>query len=99
MCYPIDTVKRRLMMQQGLSSSSSSSSSSVTTSVGGVIPSNSVVAHPPRKYKNAFDCFAKILKEEGPRGFYSGLSVNIVRGVSGALLLVGYDEMQKIMKD
>jgi hypothetical protein len=85
------------MMQQGLSSSSSSSSPAVTISVG--VTNNTVVAHPSRKYKNAFDCFAKILKEEGPRGFYSGLSVNIVRGVSGALLLVGYDEMQKIMKD
>lgn len=80
LCYPIDTIKRRLMIQQGLSSSSSSS---------GV----------QRRYRNSLDCLVKILREEGARGLFSGLSVNIVRGVSGALLLVGYDEMKKLLKD
>jgi hypothetical protein len=33
----------------------------------------------------------------GIRGFYQGLTANIFRGVGGALLLVGYDEAQKMV--
>ena len=33
-----------------------------------------------------------ILREEGIRGLYSGLSANLIRGVGGTILLVGYDE-------
>jgi solute carrier family 25 (adenine nucleotide translocator) protein 4/5/6/31 len=42
-------------------------------------------------------CVRQIIRTEGLKGFYSGLSVNLVRGVGGALLLVGYDEVKKIV--
>lgn len=66
-CYPIDSVRRRLMMQAGLPS---------------------LVE---KKYKNSFDCFAKVMRAEGIRGFYLGIGPNIVRSFGSALLLVGYD--------
>ena len=67
-CFPIDTIKRRLMMQQR---------------TNGFIP-----------YKNGYDCMYRILQEEGIRGMFSGLSVNLVRGFSGAVLLVAYDDLK-----
>lgn len=67
MCYPIDSVRRRLMMQAGL-------------------PQNVV-----RKYSGSLDCFKKVAKEEGMKGFYLGIGPNVIRSFGGALLLVGYD--------
>jgi len=67
MCYPIDSVRRRLMMQAGL-------------------PSNV-----ERKYNGSMDCFRKVAKQEGMRGFYLGIGPNVIRSFGGALLLVGYD--------
>jgi hypothetical protein len=43
-------------------------------------------------YRGGVDCLVKILKHEGPRGLFHGLSANLLRGVGGTLLLVGYDE-------
>jgi hypothetical protein len=31
------------------------------------------------------------------RGFYPGIGVNVARGVSGALLLIGYDEIKAML--
>lgn len=50
-----------------------------------------------KKYKNTLDCFAKIFKEEKLGGFFKGAGSNILRGAGGALVLVLYDEFQKIM--
>lgn len=47
-------------------------------------------------YRNSLHCFQRIIKEEGMRALFSGLSVNIVRGASGSILLVGYDEFKDI---
>lgn len=44
------------------------------------------------QFLNGREVVKVILRKEGLRGFYAGLSVNIVRGISGALLLVLYDE-------
>ncbi|UKJ90167.1 putative ADP/ATP transporter [Theileria orientalis] len=49
-------------------------------------------------YANSFDCFAKIMKNEGLGGFYKGAFANILRGMGGALVLVFYDEFQKLLK-
>lgn len=49
-------------------------------------------------YKNSWDCLQRILREEGVRGLYHGLSANLARGLSGALLLVGYDEIKKVFQ-
>ena len=43
-------------------------------------------------------CIKEIFQKEGLVGFYSGLSVNLVRGIGGALLLVGYDEMKIMLR-
>jgi len=44
-----------------------------------------------RRYKNSIDCFRKVWKVEGVRGFYLGIGPNLVRSFGGSLLLVGYD--------
>ena len=49
-------------------------------------------------YKNAWHCIQVIFKQEGFRGFFVGYSANLIRGVGGALLLVGYDEVKPIFK-
>ena len=56
----------------------------------GYVSSNSEV-----NFLNAREICIRLYKHEGIRGFYSGLSVNMIRGLSGALLLVGYDEAKK----
>jgi len=43
------------------------------------------------KYKNSIDCAKKILKEEGVKAMYKGAGSNILRGLAGALVLVGFD--------
>ncbi len=48
-------------------------------------------------YMNGRACFRYVLQTEGFKGFFSGLGINLVRGVSGALLLVCYDEVKKIV--
>ena len=45
-------------------------------------------------YGGGWDCFKRIIKEEGWMSLFRGLPVNIVRGISGALLLVVYDEFK-----
>lgn len=46
-------------------------------------------------YKNTWDCFKKILKNEGPRAFFKGALSNVFRGTGGALVLAIYDEIKK----
>jgi len=44
-------------------------------------------------YSGMGDCFAKILKNEGPGGFFKGALANVLRGTGAALVLVIYDEI------
>merc|ERR1712072_1242909 len=44
-------------------------------------------------YSGMADCFGKILKTEGPGGFFKGALANILRGTGAALVLVIYDEI------
>lgn len=44
-------------------------------------------------YSGMADCFAKILKTEGPGGFFKGALANVLRGTGAALVLVIYDEI------
>ena len=42
-------------------------------------------------YSGIVDAWKKIARSEGVRGFYRGVSVSIVKGVGGGVLLVTYD--------
>merc|ERR1712086_550117 len=44
-------------------------------------------------YSGMADCFGKILKNEGPGGFFKGALANVLRGTGAALVLVIYDEI------
>jgi solute carrier family 25 (adenine nucleotide translocator) protein 4/5/6/31 len=43
------------------------------------------------KYKSAIHCTNKIMQEEGIKAMYKGAGSNILRGLAGALVLVGFD--------
>jgi solute carrier family 25 (adenine nucleotide translocator) protein 4/5/6/31 len=49
-----------------------------------------------KKYISTMDCFSKMFAEEKFKGFYKGAGSNILRGTGGSLVLVLYDELQKI---
>jgi len=46
-------------------------------------------------YKSTMDCFKKLLKEEGPIGFFKGAGANALRTVGSALVLVLYESMRQ----
>lgn len=48
-----------------------------------------------RKYRHSIHCIRQVLAQEGIRGFFLGLGPNILRSVSGALLLVAYDVVKE----
>lgn len=48
-------------------------------------------------YKNTLDCWRKIHSQEGTRAFFKGALSNVFRGTGGALVLVFYDELKKLM--
>lgn len=50
-----------------------------------------------KMYAGTIDCWGKILRNEGPRAFFKGALSNVMRGAGGALVLVLYDEMKKII--
>ena len=50
--------------------------------------------HKERLYSSTWDCFCKSYRQGGFRGLYNGATANILRGASGAMLLVMYDQVQ-----
>jgi len=48
------------------------------------------------QYKGTLDCFAKVYSQEGMRGFFKGALSNFFRGIGASLVLVMYDELQKM---
>lgn len=48
-------------------------------------------------YSSTLDCYGKILKNEGIGAFFKGAGSNIIRGTGGALVLVLYDELKKLL--
>lgn len=48
-------------------------------------------------YKNTLDCWIKIARNEGPGAFFKGALSNVIRGSGGALVLVLYDQFQKMI--
>ena len=43
------------------------------------------------KYTSSIDCFTKVLAQEGVPALFKGASANILRGLAGSLVLVGFD--------
>jgi solute carrier family 25 (adenine nucleotide translocator) protein 4/5/6/31 len=48
-------------------------------------------------YKNTMDCWGTIYRKEGTNAFFKGAFSNVLRGTGGALVLVFYDELKKLM--
>ena len=49
-----------------------------------------------KKYKNSWHCLYKIFKEEGYFGLYKGYGTNALRTLGSSVVLVLYDEFQKV---
>lgn len=52
-----------------------------------------------RQYKGTADCGSKILKTEGFTGFFKGNLSNFWRSIGSSLVLVLYDELQKLFDE
>ncbi|CAG9859738.1 unnamed protein product [Phyllotreta striolata] len=50
-----------------------------------------------RVYKSIGDCWVKIYREEGARGYFKGALSNILRGVAASLVLVFYDKIKNVV--
>lgn len=50
-----------------------------------------------KMYKGTLDCWAKIARDEGFNAFFKGAWSNVLRGAGGALVLVLYDEIKKVL--
>eukprot|EP00891_Asterochloris_glomerata_P006717 jgi/Astpho2/6717/Aster-06737 len=50
-----------------------------------------------RYYKGTVDAWRKIAADEGSRAFFKGALSNVLRGAGGALVLVLYDEIKKVI--
>jgi len=50
----------------------------------------------PKEYKGTMDCWYKIAKNEGAGAFFKGALSNVLRGAGGAIVLVVYEEFQRI---
>ncbi|KAI5701217.1 hypothetical protein M8J76_010434 [Diaphorina citri] len=47
-------------------------------------------------YSSTGHCITKVIQLEGYRGFFKGLTSNLIRGIGAALVLVLYDEIKKV---
>eukprot|EP01089_Gocevia_fonbrunei_P012865 TRINITY_DN3150_c0_g1_i1.p1 TRINITY_DN3150_c0_g1~~TRINITY_DN3150_c0_g1_i1.p1 ORF type:complete len:323 (-),score=33.06 TRINITY_DN3150_c0_g1_i1:4-972(-) len=47
-------------------------------------------------YKNSWECWSKLSKNEGVTSFFAGSLTNVYRSMAGAVVLVMYDEIQQI---
>jgi solute carrier family 25 (adenine nucleotide translocator) protein 4/5/6/31 len=51
------------------------------------------------KYKNSIDCTQQIMRNEGVKAMYKGAGSNVLRGLAGALVLVGFDYTKNMYLD
>ena len=49
-------------------------------------------------YNGMGDCYAKIMAQEGTKGFFKGAGANILRGTGAAIVLVMYDEIMNAVE-
>lgn len=52
-----------------------------------------------RRYANSWDCFKSIVKNEGIRGLYKGLSASYLGSVEGILQWLLYEQMKLVIKN
>ena len=52
-----------------------------------------------RVYTSTLDCWSKIARTEGSKAFFKGALSNVLRGAGGALVLVMYDEIKKVIDE
>lgn len=48
-------------------------------------------------YTSTIDCWRKLAAQEGASAFFKGAFSNVLRGTGGALVLVFYDEIKKLL--
>ena len=48
-------------------------------------------------YSGTVDCAVKVIKDEGVGAMFKGFGANVLRTLGGALVLVGYDEIKRII--
>merc|ERR1712178_316184 len=48
-------------------------------------------------YNGTLDCAVKIIKDEGVGAMFKGFAANVLRTLGGALVLVGYDEIKRMI--
>ena len=48
------------------------------------------------RYRSSFDCAKDIKRTQGYKGFYKGVSANILRGIAGAIVLAGSDKLKEV---
>jgi len=48
-------------------------------------------------YSGTLDCAVKIVKDEGMGAMFKGFGANVLRTLGGALVLVGYDEIKRMI--
>eukprot|EP01100_Stratorugosa_tubuloviscum_P008041 TRINITY_DN333_c1_g1_i1.p1 TRINITY_DN333_c1_g1~~TRINITY_DN333_c1_g1_i1.p1 ORF type:complete len:312 (+),score=167.06 TRINITY_DN333_c1_g1_i1:139-1074(+) len=49
------------------------------------------------KYSSSISCFAYVIKNEGMKSLFKGAGANILRGIAGAGVLSGYDQLQLLL--
>jgi solute carrier family 25 (adenine nucleotide translocator) protein 4/5/6/31 len=49
------------------------------------------------KYNSSLDAFKQIIAKEGVKSLFKGAGANILRGVAGAGVLSGYDQLQILL--
>lgn len=52
-----------------------------------------------KQYKNSWDCIRSILKNEGIRGMYKGLSASYLGSVESILQWILYEQMKRVIKE
>ena len=111
--YPFDTVRRRLQMQaeKARTSLDTCLTPARNLCIGygllhfpcPVMPVFLRAASPnaqPKEqwlYNGTLDCAVKIIKDEGIGAMFKGFAANVLRTLGGALVLVGYDEIKRII--
>ena len=51
------------------------------------------------KYRGSIHCATHIYRKEGAMSFMKGAFANIIRGVAGAGVLVGFDKIKELYVD